>query len=205
MPLDFGQSIVRFRNAPLDQRKEMAVDGTGVETQNNRPTVLPVRCHGQVFQRLNWTMEAMSSYEWAGLFGMEVRDRRFVLTDFRFPEQIGNSVEVGFRDPNESRNERAIIHSHPNGPYGFSSTDQQHVNSNFDVSMLAAGRPERTEFLANIRPLVTDDTIFQAHAPISVVNLQPVSRSVRENWKEMVLNRHEKGRPSKDQRVVSEG
>lgn len=61
----------------------------------------------------------------------------FVLSEeFYVPEQETTTATIEFKEPVLRTDWNVVIHKHPHGVTSFSSTDDEHINKNFDASIL---------------------------------------------------------------------
>lgn len=82
----------------------------------------------------------LSGYEFSLLFKGEWNDGAFYVKDeYVVPKQKVSYANIKYKeDLSKYRNEgyRVVVHKHPSGVTEFSGTDDEHINSHFDVSLL---------------------------------------------------------------------
>jgi len=95
----------------------------------------------------------------------EQDDETIILSeDYYIPKQIVEYTAIEYLPDEKDSGYKVVIHRHPDGMNGFSSTDQAFINQNFDLSILYT---ERDEFVHGIYNLRYNDYMIQI--PINVI------------------------------------
>ena len=109
----------------------------------------------------------------------------FIMSEEYFlPKQQVSSAHIDYEEDNTAFN--TVIHKHPNGCKGFSGTDEEYINANFDFSLLWV---DKTFHIGHVRIKVDGygDT-FYFKIPL-VIKKQSVKEFLPENCKEKIIRK----------------